>query len=295
MNKLKVTILATSILVGGTVLGYGFNNPELYAKASVDQKKQDSVSAKDELKLSPKEDIQNKMYNSIDNFKNLQGRFIYGSDAIGDKFVVDYQIQQGNDSFTHVKTSSSEGLNEQFYSGKTNEVTRVNHSAKVAINSYVPEASETNTVNTDEVQDPRKKTYKNEDGEKVFERREDTTYLDGVAATSIFPQDIAASFLEDYSKWDIVSENEKINGLQAVLIQGTLSDYFQEKHDAKTFKLWVHQDTGILLAMEEIDEKGVVKEFIETENIQFNPSQSVHAQQSFIIPSDYEKIGFGKK
>ncbi|MGM9928719.1 hypothetical protein [Pradoshia sp.] len=59
MNKLKVTLLATSILVGGTVVGYGFTNPDSYANASVEQKKQDSVFTADELKLSSKEYIQN--------------------------------------------------------------------------------------------------------------------------------------------------------------------------------------------------------------------------------------------
>lgn len=294
MKKLKITMLAASIIVGGSVIGYGFSSPNLYAKADNEQKKQESVSAKDELKLGKKEIIQNKMYNSIDNFKNLKGRFIYGSDAIGDKFVVDYHIQREKDAFTHVKTSSSQGVSEQLYSAKTNEITRINHAEKLAVNAYVPKASEENTTNTNEQKNPHDKTYTNEVGEKVFDRREDTTQLDGVAATSIFPQDIAASFLEDYSKWDIVSENEKVNGLQAVLIEGTLSDYFQEKHSAKTFKLWVHAETGILLAMEEIDEKGEVKEFIETEDIQLSPSQSVNVQ-SVSIPSDYKKIGFGKR
>ena len=45
MKKLKITMLAASIIVGGSVIGYGFSSPNLYAKADNEQKKQESVSA----------------------------------------------------------------------------------------------------------------------------------------------------------------------------------------------------------------------------------------------------------
>ncbi|QDP41577.1 hypothetical protein [Radiobacillus deserti] len=239
--------------------------------------------------LDPKENIQLMMYNATDNYKKVKGSFTYMSKGIGEEFVVDYKVKTKDGAFSSIKVKSktSNTSFETLYDQSKKSVIRVSHKNKDVIKSRASDIVEKETKRISNV-DPKDNTYTNEKGEKVFERRADPTYMGGLATTSLFPQDIAASFLEDYDKWKIVSKNEKINDLNAVLIEGTLSDYFKTKHNAETFKLWVHSETGILLQMEEYDVDGNIVESLKTNEIKLNDNVN-NTKPKINIPSNYKE------
>lgn len=91
----------------------------------------------------------------------------------------------------------------------------------------------------------------------------------GVASEVLFNQNIALAYLEDQNKWAIVGSEDYL-GLNATIIKGELPAYFKDKHNAETFKLWVHEETGILLKMEEYNQNGEVVYYVETHSIKLN-------------------------
>lgn len=279
-------LLSSTLIVGATIIGFGFKDSIQNVNAASTTNGEKISQEESTTIQDPKESIQDKMFNSIDNFDKAKGSFIYGSKAIGDEFVVDYNIKTKNGIFSNIKVKSKGSSFETEYDQAKKEHTIVDHIGKSAIKSLATDI----TVDSTKKIKLKDKIHKNERGENVFERRSDSTYMGGLAATSLFPQDIAASFLEDYDNWKIISTNENINGLEAVLIEGNLNDYFQAKHHATKFKLWVHKDTGILLAMEEYNDSGVITEYIKTIDIKLNDKADIK-KETITIPTNYNKAG----
>jgi hypothetical protein len=288
MIKSKYVYLLSSILIiGAIIIGFYFKDSIQNANAASTTSNEEKVTTQEEPAMQNlKETIQDKMFNSIDYFDKAQGSFIYGSNAIGDEYIVDYNVKTKNGIYSNIKVKAKESSFETEYNQAKKERTLVDHIGKSAIKSLASDI----TVDSTTKGKLKDKLHKNERGEKVFERREDSTYMGGLAATSLFPQDIAASFLEDYNNWNIISTNENMNGLEAVLIEGNLSEYFQAKHNATKFKLWVHQDTGILLAMEEYNDSGVITEYIKTIDIKLNDKANIK-NETISIPANYNKVG----
>lgn len=112
------------------------------------------------------------------------------------------------------------------------------------------------------------RVIKEENGEKSFLTRIDPAYM-GIARTSLMPEDIAMGLLENDKNWDIVGQ-EKVAGINTVIIKGVLNKYYSEKWGAESFILNVDPKTGILLVMEAHDTSGNVTDMIRTHSIQID-------------------------
>lgn len=254
-KKLVVLSLSLGILAVGSTSVVG----NQYSQAKTEPQTRTTI---EENKNVSQEDIHYKMLNAIDFYDKAKGNFVYGSVNANFHFDVEYQVKVKNGAGSYYKLKDKNGLVQQS-AVDGDVIVQLDDTDKTYTSFKIPNVQE----------NPNKKSVKSrygktEDGEKEYSIRYDPSHM-GIASNSLFSQNMAIGFLEDYTKWSIKGE-EKYLSLDSVVIEGTLNDYYKEKHQASTFKFWVHKDTGILLKMEEYNEKGEVVEYLITESIKLN-------------------------
>ena len=80
----------------------------------------------------------------------------------------------------------------------------------------------------------------------------------------------------------------KYLGQNAVIISGTFNEYYAEKHQADTFKLWVDENRGIILKLEEYGKDNEVMTSLET--TKFKADSSFHSSDfKANVPAKYKK------
>lgn len=277
MKKRKGLIVGISTLafVGGTA----FSGYQLSANAETNQSTNvQAISIQQEENIS-KEELQHRMLNSIDYFESVEGGFIY-HDILGEDTTIDYKIKIKDKPSSYEKLIMKDNTIQASFDGT--EKTFLDDKNKVFRKLGVMKQ----TYNKDQFKsESPKERYQSRDGEKVYIHRGDPSNM-GLASESVFPQNIALGFLEDYNKWDISSEGT-LNGENVVIVKGTLNDYYSAKFKATSFKLWVDKDTGILLQREVYNENGDVVEFIKTTSIKINSSID-DTKFKLKIPTDYK-------
>ncbi|PLR75772.1 hypothetical protein CU633_19235 [Bacillus sp. V3-13] len=256
MNK-KLVVLSLSLGIFGVGSTAFLGNQYSQAKAELQ-----TGTTIEENKNVSKEDIHYKMLNSIDFFDKAKGNFVYGSVTADFHIDVEYQVKLKDGAASYYKAKDKNGIVTQSAADGA-VLTQLDDKDKTYVSFNIPKVKE----------NPNKKSVesrygKTQDGKNEYSLRYDPSHM-GVASNSLFSQNMALGFLEDYTKWSIKGE-EKYLSLDSVVIEGTLNDYYKEKHQASTFKFWVHKDTGILLKMEEYNEKGEVVEYLITESIKLN-------------------------
>lgn len=85
-----------------------------------------------------------------------------------------------------------------------------------------------------------------------------------LAGTAIKPSNIAQVLKSEIDHWNIIKK-EEFSKLQTVVIEGNISEY-----DNNKFKVWIHTGTGIILRLEETNEKGELVSSYNFEKIAFN-------------------------
>lgn len=274
MNKSKGLIvgISTVAILGATaILGNQF-------VSRVDAQSIQSNITNVQAKIT-KEELHHRMLNSIDYFDSVTGSFIY-HDISGNETTVDYKIKMKDNPSSYEKDANKDITNEISYDG--NEQTFLDTKNKM----YRKLGATKQTVNKDQYKsESPKDRYQSKDGKNVYIHRADPSYM-GVASESVFPQNTALGFLEDYNKWDITSDGT-LNGKDVVIVKGTLNNYYSAKFKATSFQLWVDKNTGILLKREVYNVQGDVVEFINTTSIKFNSSID-DAQFKLNVPVDYQ-------
>lgn len=250
-KKTIAIFTALGIVTSGVGIGISYTNSQT-AKAAISQ-----------VDIT-KEEIQNKMVNSIDYFDTVKGSFTYHANHSNAHYTVDYQVRLGQNPSSYTKLKTSEKDRDMKFDGE-NLIILDNKNKK-----YEQYKIDKNELKTNLKGTSAKARYNKNSAGKVegVTLRRDPSFM-GVASDTIFNQNIALGFLEDHSKWNIITE-ENYLGLNAVIIEGELNSYYQQKHGAKTFKLWVHKDTGILLKMEEYNIKNETVYYIRTDSIKIN-------------------------
>lgn len=273
-----LSIIITGVISGTVII----NKQDNLALAMETHPSVSKIKTESSLIIT-KEDIHLKMLNSIDNFDKAVGKFIYHSSSAGYEYEVSYNVKtKKNDYKSNVKIVSNTDSREVAYDGN-NSVTIADNNSKSFRKYKVGKSKDESQTYSNKKAKDRYKLDQN--GEKVYERRLDPTYMD-MASLSLFPEDFALGFLEDYNKWDIVSDKENINGYDVVIIEGELNPYYQMKHNVKSFKLWVEKNTGIVLQMEEYNQNGEATEFLKTKSIKINDTNQ--PVPDIIIPKDYK-------
>ena len=106
-----------------------------------------------------------------------------------------------------------------------------------------------------------------------------------LSSYTLFPQELAFSYLADFTRWDIVEEGTFL-GRSCVVIEGNNSPYITDKHGTSTFRLTVDKETGIVLML--IGEKGGKQmKMIEVTALEFDIS-SVYQE----MPTDTDLSGY---
>lgn len=253
VKKIALIGVITSVVGSLTYYGYNTNN----SKENVVFAETWSIS-----EIS-KEELHDKMLNSIDYFKSVQGTYLHINTLAHINQEVSYKIKSGDKDLSYEKVVSTDRDEENIFDGNTvQEYDNKNKTLKESIGNK-------QNVNKDNFKASKRYT-KLEDGKKAYTTRPDPYYLKN-SKDSIFSQFIALSYLEDYSKWDITSTEEYL-GYDAVTVEGTFNDYYSKKFNANNFKLIISKDTGILFKLEINTPSGEIVQLIETKEIKINSS-----------------------
>ncbi|REK59700.1 MULTISPECIES: hypothetical protein [Anoxybacillaceae] len=287
-------VLAVSLVVyNGTDIA---GNQDNVARASANIQK-----VKVQNTSEQKTKLQTLMLNSIDHYKTAKGSFEYFSESGKFHIIVDYQTDLSDSPKSYEKvrglatennngitTAAEPGYEVSVYDGEnlinynsgssdyqTNSVTKSNIPTKVVVKVGKVSEKERNYLKNASIHE-RITTV---DGEKAYIHRIDPSYM-GIAKTSLFPEDIAMGFLADDTLWDITGQ-ENIAGVKTVVIEGKLNSEYSKRYNAKTFKLNIEPNTGIMIQMEVFDSSGTIKESIKTKNIEINKSLDTKLFKSF--------------
>lgn len=204
-----------------------------------------------------KEEIHQKMLNSIDYFDTAKGSFRYWITFLDVDYTVDYKVKANKKSYVKVSTNKNE--QERYFDG--NLVTILDHTKK----EYAQGKPTKLKVDMEEVNQLKKvknRFSKTPNGENIYVYRPDLSHMT-YAKASLFSQELALGYLEDYHNWSIVGETSMFN-TPTLVIEGKFNDYYQQKHKAETFKIWVSKETGIVLKLEEYSGHGSVISGMET-------------------------------
>ncbi|AMR06140.1 hypothetical protein BK742_17065 [Bacillus thuringiensis serovar pingluonsis] len=292
-KKFIITGVAGGILA--TTLAYGNfdlrdnQNTKVYAASENENINKKSIPLKNSDE--EKQKIQTLMLNSIDHFKTAKGSFEYFSTNGNYHLLVEYQTDLSDKPRSYEKVRGiatanhknlKEGTIESGYEISTYDGESLNNfnsgSADFQTNSVTKDSKpKTYTVATPPITNEERTELKDsninqrvieQDGEKTYIHRLDPAYM-RIAKTSLFPEDFAMGFLSEKTKWNITGQ-EKIANIDTVVIEGLLHNGYDERYDAKTFKLNIDPNTGILLQMEVKDSSNIVKESIKTKTIEIN-------------------------
>lgn len=294
MKKTYSVILAT-LLAGSGVTGayavtsYAEESPKIEAvkQTEVDQKTESElqtevVQPKTELTPSAidSKSLQDKMLNAIDNYQYLSGSYRTILTPIGVDETVEFEVQQGTEPRSRVLVQSNTAniLRETAFDGEY--YWTIQHDKKL-----YRKAKASKQVELANFDKKAERMFKNEKGEKVFVKRPDPSFS-SLAKDVIFPQ--------DYAFW-LTSSNHKILGEEkllertAVVIEGKHTDLIlAEKHESTNFKMWIDKETGVLLKLEETNDKDEVTNSIEVLSIEFN--KKAKKISPFNAPDDYFMI-----
>lgn len=236
-----------------------------------------------------KQKIQTLMLNSIDHFNTAKGSFEYFTGD--DKLLVEYQTDLSMNPRSYEKVrgiatknhpSLTEGTLEPGYEIATYDGESLNNynsgSKDFQTNSITKDSKpQTHSVKTPKITIEERNQLKDSSidqrisgtgEEKTYISRRDPSYM-RIAKTSLFPEDIAMGYMEDQTKWNITGQ-ENIAGIDTLIIEGELNNYYSQKYNAGKFKLNVDPNTGILLQMEVTDSSNNVKQSLKTKTIEID-------------------------
>ncbi|WP_432775888.1 hypothetical protein AAFJ72_02075 [Brevibacillus gelatini] len=285
MKKTQAVILATSLLGLGltgfyAVKSHAEETPKMEATQSATIA--EPVTAEQQTELVPAvmdaKTLQAKMLNAIDNYQNVSGSYRVILAPLGVDETVEFEVQQGNNPRSHVKVlnnTKAELIKETAFDGEF--YWDVKHNRKTYKKTKVSKANEPTAFNKNE---PR--TYKNEQGEKVFVKRPDPAFS-ASAKDVVFPQDYAFWLTPD--NHEIVG-TEKLLNRTVAMVKGKHEDrILAEKHQATHFTMWVDTETGVLLKLEETNDKNEVTNSIEVLSIEFDKEAK---KATFALPESFQ-------
>lgn len=240
-----------------------------------------SIEAINPIDLTNKDEIQERMLNSYQFFDTAKGSFRYYSVEVPFDDLVEYKVKmKDNDYKLYVKlTRKKDNIGEEFYDN--GKYTSIYHDSKIYDSFEMPAAKEKGKFKT------VKEVYtKTPDGAKAYEYPDPPIQF-GSAGNSLHSKEIAAGFLENQDQWDVEGVEDYLKR-KAVVIAGNFGDYYKEKLSSVRFKIWMDQNTGILLKFATYDQEGNIVDALETIEIRINENFPVESAAKK-IPAGYEK------
>ena len=87
---------------------------------------------------------------------------------------------------------------------------------------------------------------------------------------TLFPYEMAASYLRNEQLWKIEKQNDEIAGHNTVVIYGKHDDTMKEWTEDDAFRFWVDKDTGILVQYETYDKNGKLTSYLHPKRLEVN-------------------------
>ncbi|WP_051317219.1 hypothetical protein [Ectobacillus panaciterrae] len=281
--------LIISLSLGGLILGGTFyieNHQIAFAK-----KNTNTVETKKEnqqvVKSYSKEEIHYKILNSIDYFQTVKGAFEEYNGAISNiHSKVEYQVRVGNNPLAYSTIAMKDSNNvEQIHLFKDEILLTIYPERKEYGKSPV-------SVPKDSSEIDKSIEHRYAVGEKDvsnFLLRADYPPL-GPAESSIFNQAELINYLYNYNLWNITNQDDLYLTRHVITIEGSLAGRVARITKGTTFKLWIDQETGVLLKKEIKNEKGDIVAYLKTKT--FIVNKPIKDEEIKVgIPEDY-KNGF---
>ncbi|MCP8968049.1 outer membrane lipoprotein-sorting protein [Ectobacillus ponti] len=206
-------------------------------------------------KLSAKKELKKKMLDSLQYFDTAKGTVAYGNRRLNLAAMSQYELRTKGTPFLYEKTTQENGASEEVAFDGKETVIQVDH---------------------------QKKAYK----QQIVEQTPDD--LLQAEQISLRAADMVNGILKNEDQWDVVSE-ESILGLPVFVVQGELGKELQKRDGASTLKVWIHKDTGIVLRMEEYNQKGEPVIYVSTQSITINGPVD-ESKGKLVPPSDYQSM-----
>ncbi|GGH86557.1 hypothetical protein JOD43_003556 [Pullulanibacillus pueri] len=237
------------------------------------------ASPSEDRRTLTKAEVLYRMMNTMDYFNSVQGSFItdMGSVKKDDKDTVDYSLAFQNNTYeSYVKVRSTDETQIQINTGKKHinlyHDKTYNTSGQIGYQKGKP-------IKLDEIKGALS------DGHTAWSPRNRPVMLYG--SSTLFPFEIAESYLMKNTDWDIESQNANYLGHEAVILTGHINRLSADKTPITSFKMWINKGTGILLRMENYDKKGNLIEFMKTTRLKFNKGID---EKLLTIPEGYKKV-----
>lgn len=232
--------------------------------------------------ITDKTTIQERMLNSFHYFDQAEGSFRYYSREVGFDFFVLYKVDMNNhiQFYTKEMNSKLKPLYEaSFINGKE---TRLYHDFQ----SY--EVMEQEINHKGEFKSIAS-VYGMVDGQKMYDYP-NTPIQIGLANNSLHGKEVAAGFLEEHDKWEVIGTEDYV-GREAILIKGTFGKAYSHKNWG-SFQIWMDKHTGILLKYHIYDVNGQILDALETNEITVNKTVHIESLNPKLrsIYQQYEKM-----
>lgn len=205
--------------------------------------------------------IKNKMLNSIDYYKDVQGS--YKNKTQHRDVTVEFEVDESNDLYSHILIKDKTGIKKNSVADK-DSIVDINDKDKSYVKVIKGKIDESKLKNLRE--NPRVK--KNEKGEAVHIFRADPASAQDAEIVT-FPQQIAFWLNDDENNYTIVGQ-EKFLNRESTFIEGTLTSDLSSKFKANKFKMWVDTKTGVLLKLVTLNDMNQETSNIEVINIEFD-------------------------
>ena len=261
----SISVLAWGLSSTGNQVSAAAAWPKVSSNMAVDgEKAQQEETIVNDQSLT-KQNIFNKMLNSVDYYQSVYGSFEVSNAAFGDQ-TVSYQAGL-EDKVSYQKIEGTGIDQEQYY--QNNEQIKYDNKARTYRVSAVAEF----------VEEPQLRSgariTENEDGTKNYFYRGDVTHTGFASSMSLLPQEMAFGFLEDFSLWEITG-TETYLGREAVRIEGLTEEAYGDKLSVESFVFLVDRATGILLRYDGYDQDGALTDSMHTTQIAIDQGLSIN-------------------
>ncbi|MBA4495197.1 hypothetical protein ACFO25_00525 [Paenactinomyces guangxiensis] len=201
--------------------------------------------------------IQKKMLNAVDYYKDIQGSFHIAFTNNQQNEQVEFMIAEGTSPGSSIKVTGKNGtVREMKSDGKS--LLELNHQTRAYQKSKAAYAD------PDIANGPR--YYKDEAGRSVYVTRQDPAQAHAANEVTL-PQHYAFWLSNPNNK---VTGHEKLLNRDVTVVEGTHDAYLAKKLKAKSYKMWVDTNTGVLLKLEGKDANGKEAYHIMTTQIRIN-------------------------
>jgi hypothetical protein len=267
-KKIKILVVSMVIFSGITASTYYIFSQKVETASA------DTNSTDDQAKQI----VQDKMLNSIDNFKSARGSFRYYAKLDNvDNNTIDFDVKLNGKPVSYVKDTSKDG--------QYNVETTFDGDTRLSVDNKDKSYGESGVAKGDGKSPSKSAQHrylKDKKGKRIgVILRQDPSEM-GIASSVLYNQNVALGILEDYNKWNIDKE-ETFLGFPVTVISGELPEDYKPRFEGTSFKILMEKDTGIILSLEVYNDAKEVVAAITVNNIKVNSNYSATDEEKFKI------------